>query len=87
MKTVLAAAAALALMSAAPAMAKPSCAKGAVLGAVGGHMVGSGHAVAGAAAGCAVGSHERGRADRAAAAQQANQNQQNAQPAQQQPAR
>ena len=70
MKRLLAASAILALVSAAPAMAKPSCLKGAAVGAVGGHMVGSGHAVAGAAAGCAVGSHERGNADRAAARQQ-----------------
>ena len=74
------AAAFLALVSAAPAMAKPSCLKGAALGAASGHMVGSGHAVVGAAAGCAVGSHERGNADRAAARQQ-----QQAAPQQQQP--
>ena len=70
MKRLFAVSAILALVSVAPAMAKPSCLKGAALGAVGGHMVGSGHALAGAAAGCAVGSHERGKADRAAAQQQ-----------------
>ena len=63
MKTIFAAASALLLMSA-PAFAAPSCAKGAVVGALGGHMVGSGHAVAGAAAGCALGSHERSKAEK-----------------------
>lgn len=39
-----------------PAFAK-GCLKGAAVGGVGGHMVGKGHAVAGAAAGCAIGHH------------------------------
>ncbi|WP_144152332.1 hypothetical protein [Paraburkholderia sp. BCC1885] len=33
------------------------CLKGAAVGGVGGHFVGNGHAVAGAAGGCAVGHH------------------------------
>lgn len=33
------------------------CLKGAAVGGVGGHIVGKGHAVAGAAIGCAVGHH------------------------------
>ncbi|MDH7639376.1 hypothetical protein [Sphingomonas oryzagri] len=33
------------------------CIKGAAVGGVGGHFVGKGHAVAGAAIGCAVGHH------------------------------
>lgn len=33
------------------------CLKGAAVGGVGGHFVGKGHAVAGAAVGCAVGHH------------------------------
>ncbi|RYI99597.1 MAG: hypothetical protein EON47_16310 [Acetobacteraceae bacterium] len=82
MKRLLVVSSLLALVSVAPAMAKPSCLKGAAVGAVGGHMVGSGHAVAGAAAGCAIGSHQRGNADRAAAQQQQQQ-----QAAPQQPAR
>jgi len=43
------------------AIASPSlaagCLKGAAVGGVGGHFVGKGHAVAGAAIGCAVGHH------------------------------
>lgn len=39
-----------------PASAK-GCLKGAAVGGVGGHFVGKGHAVAGAAIGCAVGHH------------------------------
>jgi outer membrane lipoprotein SlyB len=34
------------------------CMKGAAVGGAGGHFVGSGHAVAGAAGGCVVGHHE-----------------------------
>jgi len=44
--------AALSLPAAAEAK---GCLKGAAVGAVGGHMVGKGHAMAGAAAGCAAG--------------------------------
>lgn len=43
-------------IAAGPAEAK-GCLKGAAVGAVGGHMVGKGHALAGAAAGCAIGHH------------------------------
>ena len=46
----------LSLAVAGPAEAK-GCLKGAAVGAVGGHMVGQGHALAGAAAGCAIGHH------------------------------
>ena len=47
--------------------AKPNAgtAKGAAVGAVAGHEVGSGHAVAGAAVGAAVGHHEGKKADTA----------------------
>ena len=45
---------ALPLIFAAPADARPSCLKGAVVGGLVGHFAG-GHAVAGAAGGCAVG--------------------------------
>ncbi|WP_247882036.1 hypothetical protein [Azospirillum sp. TSH100] len=37
--------------------------KGAAVGGVAGHMVGSGHGVAGAAVGCAVGHHEAKKKD------------------------
>ena len=49
----------LALVSAAAATPAYSagCLKGAAVGGVGGHFVGKGHAVAGAAIGCAVGHH------------------------------
>ncbi|WP_153041148.1 hypothetical protein [Paraburkholderia monticola] len=43
------------------------CTKGAVVGGVGGHVVGN-HGVAGAAAGCAVGHHEAKKKDKAASA-------------------
>jgi hypothetical protein len=43
-------------MTAAPSYAA-GCLKGAAVGGVGGHFVGKGHAVAGAAIGCAVGHH------------------------------
>lgn len=45
------------------------CLKGAAVGGVGGHFVGKGHAVAGAAIGCAVGHHRAAKAARAKAAQ------------------
>ena len=45
-----------AILATAPAEAK-GCFKGAAVGGVGGHFVGKGHAVAGAAIGCAVGHH------------------------------
>jgi outer membrane lipoprotein SlyB len=54
------------------------CLKGAAVGGVGGHFVGKGHAVAGAAGGCVVGHHmaaKKAKDDAAARAQ--------AQPAQQ----
>ncbi|TPG56856.1 hypothetical protein EAH89_12320 [Roseomonas nepalensis] len=63
-----AAAAALAagLSLAAPAAEAKTggCVKDGAVGAVAGHFVGSGHAVAGAAAGCAVGVHRRNAANR-----------------------
>lgn len=55
MKIALAAAVA-AMTLASPVLAK-GCLKGAAVGGVGGHFVGKGHAVAGAAIGCAVGHH------------------------------
>lgn len=51
------AAGALCLASPLAASAK-DCGKGAAAGGLAGHEVGSGHAVAGAAAGCAIGHHE-----------------------------
>lgn len=48
--------AATALVVATPGYAA-GCIKGAAVGGVGGHMVGKGHGVAGAAVGCAVGHH------------------------------
>ena len=50
------AAALLVLSAASPAFAA-GCLKGAAVGGVGGHFVGKGHAVGGAAIGCAVGHH------------------------------
>lgn len=58
---------ALLMLTPAPLFAK-GCLKGAAVGGVGGHFVGKGHAVAGAAIGCAVGHHRA----KAAAKQQAN---------------
>lgn len=49
-------AALMALSVATPSFAA-GCLKGAAVGGVGGHFVGKGHAVAGAAIGCAVGHH------------------------------
>ena len=57
MKRMILAAAALVLAGAGSPVLAKGCLKGAAMGAVGGHMVGKGHAVAGAAAGCAVGHH------------------------------
>jgi hypothetical protein len=59
-----------ALALAAPYALAEGCGKGAVVGGVLGHETGSGHAVAGSAAGCAVGHHEAKKADKKAAAQQ-----------------
>jgi hypothetical protein len=66
MKYAIAAIAAAALAVAGPAEAK-GCLKGAAVGGVGGHFVGKGHAVAGAAIGCAVGHHRAKVAARKAA--------------------
>ena len=46
----------LLMMSVSPALAK-GCIRGAAAGGVGGHFVGKGHAVMGAAVGCAVAHH------------------------------
>ena len=54
-KKIVAAAMLMALVGS-PVVAK-GCLKGAAVGGVGGHLVGKGHAVAGAAVGCAVGHH------------------------------
>lgn len=45
------------------------CLKGAAVGGVAGHMVGKGHGVAGAAAGCAIGHHEANKKEKKAAQQ------------------
>jgi hypothetical protein len=58
------------LVLTAPYALAEGCGKGAVAGGVLGHETGSGHAVAGSAAGCAVGHHEAKKADKKAAAQQ-----------------
>ena len=62
MKTILAAAATAAILGGALMMPNTAdakgCLKGAAVGGVAGHMVGNGHATAGAATGCAVGHHE-----------------------------
>ncbi|MFC0386412.1 hypothetical protein [Muricoccus vinaceus] len=64
-------------LAALPAQAKTGgCVKDGAVGAVAGHFVGSGHAVAGAAAGCAVGVHRRNQAERRDQQQQ-SQNQPN----------
>jgi hypothetical protein len=47
-----------------PVLAK-GCLKGAAVGGVGGHMVGKGHGMAGAAIGCAVGHHRAAKAAKA----------------------
>ncbi|GGB38112.1 hypothetical protein GCM10011380_29360 [Sphingomonas metalli] len=49
-------AASVMLVAGAPVLAK-GCLRGAAAGAVGGHFVGKGHAIMGAAAGCAVAHH------------------------------
>ena len=56
-------------MTASPALAK-GCIRGAAAGGVGGHFVGKGHAVAGAAIGCVAAHHhyaKQARAQKAAA--------------------
>lgn len=59
------------MLAAGVALAGPAsaagCLKGAAVGGVGGHFVGKGHAVLGAAAGCAVGHHRAKVAARKAA--------------------
>lgn len=64
-------AAAASLVTATPVLAK-GCLKGAAVGAVAGHYVGRGHAVAGAVAGCWYGHHRAVKAARARAAAQAH---------------
>jgi len=67
-----------------PAFAEEGgCVKDGAVGALAGHMVGSGHGVAGAAAGCAYGAHERNKAEKEKS-QQVNQQQQQQQGNQQQ---
>ena len=56
MKTLIFLAAATALVGAQPALAK-GCIRGAAAGGAAGHFVGKGHAVMGAAVGCAVAHH------------------------------
>lgn len=58
MKIILSSVVAAALLVGASGTAEAKgCIKGAAVGGVGGHFVGKGHAVLGAAAGCAVGHH------------------------------
>ncbi len=59
----------LMMTAASPALAK-GCIRGAAAGAVGGHLVGKGHGMLGAAAGCAAAHHHyaaQSRAQKAAA--------------------
>nr|WP_244818318.1 hypothetical protein [Caballeronia sp. Lep1P3] len=55
------------------------CLKGAAVGGVGGHFVGKGHAVLGAAGGCLVGRHMANKKAKDEAARQQNQQAQNQQ--------
>lgn len=55
------------------------CLKGAAVGGVGGHFVGSGHAVLGAVGGCIVGRHLANKKAKEDAQRQAQINQQNQQ--------
>jgi hypothetical protein len=59
-----------ALALAGPSAMAEGCGKGAAVGGLIGHETGSGHAVAGAAGGCAVGHHEAKKEDKNAAQQQ-----------------
>ena len=71
-RTAIRSAATALMIAAGVALAGPAsaagCLKGAAVGGVGGHFVGKGHAVLGAAAGCAVGHHRAKVAARQAAA-------------------
>jgi hypothetical protein len=85
MKTrLIAAALMLSLASTGAAYAKPSCAKGALVGGVGGHVAGK-HGLLGAAAGCAIGHHMAKKQERQQREAQARANAQ-AQAGSQQPA-
>ena len=68
-KTATAALFAILTLAAGPSYAA-GCLKGAAVGAVGGHFVGKGHSVVGAAAGCAIG-HHRAKVEARKQAQQA----------------
>ncbi|RAI59638.1 hypothetical protein [Roseicella frigidaeris] len=71
MRSILAATLLALALGVSPALAKQGgCLKYGAAGAVAGHMVGSGHGVAGAAAGCALGLHERHKAEKQDAAPQ-----------------
>jgi hypothetical protein len=74
----------LSLASTGAAYAKPSCAKGAIVGGVGGHVAGK-HGLLGAAAGCAIGHHMAKKQERQQREAQAGANAQ-AQANSQQPA-
>ena len=74
----------LSLASTGAAYAKPSCAKGAIVGGVGGHVAGK-HGLLGAAAGCAIGHHMAKKQERQEREAQARANAQ-AQAGSQQPA-
>ncbi|AXJ96679.1 MULTISPECIES: hypothetical protein [unclassified Sphingomonas] len=69
MKFVMLIVASTTLVAAQPALAK-GCIRGALAGGVAGHMVGKGHAVAGAAAGCIAMHHHYAKKARAAKAAQ-----------------
>ncbi len=70
-KFLLATVATLGLLGAIAPAEAAGCIKGAAVGGAAGHFVGRGHAVLGAAAGCAYGHHRAAKAARAAKAQQA----------------
>jgi len=63
--TIAVATLAASLMSLPPTAEAKGCLKGAAVGGVAGHMVGSGHGMAGAAAGCVIGRHEANKKDEA----------------------
>ncbi len=52
-------------LTASPSLAK-GCIRGAIVGGVAGHYVGKGHALAGAAAGCAIAHHHYAQQAKAA---------------------
>ena len=69
MRTMIALAFAAATLGTAMPANAAGCIKGAAVGGAAGHFVGKGHAVLGAAAGCAYGHHRAAKAARAQRAQ------------------